>query len=170
MVVPTLAGALLGLALLAACSGGDGAGAAKATVERIVDGDTLVLADGRRVRLVQIDAPEEDDGECYAAEAAEALAGVVPPGSTVELETDPALDDVDRFDRLLRYVVRDGVYANLELVRSGAAAPWFYDGDRGRLAGELLQAAEQAKGERRGLWGACPGATLDPTRGLETGG
>jgi micrococcal nuclease len=169
MLSRTLVAALAALALLAGCAGEEEAGGAAAVVERIVDGDTLVLADGRRVRLVQIDAPEEQDGECYADDAAAVLEELVPSGSAVTLEPDPALDDVDRFGRLLRYVVRGETNANLELVRRGAAAPWFLDRDRGRYADELLDAAEEARDEPRGLWAACPGTTLDPERGLNAG-
>jgi endonuclease YncB( thermonuclease family) len=171
MLARTLVPALLVVTLLAGCGGsGQEPGGASVTVERIVDGDTLVLTDERRVRLVQIDAPEDQDGECYAAEATEALEELVPAGTAAELEADPALDDVDRFGRLLRYVLRDEANANLELVRRGAAAPWFFDGDRGRYADELLDAAEAAQETARGLWGACPGTRLDPTRAVDTGG
>jgi micrococcal nuclease len=168
MVSRTVAPAFAALALLAGCAASEDASESKVTVERIVDGDTLVLTDGRRVRLVQIDAPEED--ECFADSASAALAELVPPGAAVRLEADSALDRIDRFDRLLRYVVRDERNVNLELVREGAAAPWFYDGDRGRYADELLDAADQARAGGRGLWSACPGTRLDPTRGLATGG
>src|SRR5215210_9222568 len=98
MAARPLALALLAaLALLGGCADGqdERGGGAPATVERIVDGDTLVLADGRRVRLVQIDAPEEGEGECYAREATATLEKLVPAGSRVTLETDPELDDVD---------------------------------------------------------------------------
>jgi micrococcal nuclease len=169
MPAGTLVAGLAALILLAGCGGGEDP-AQVATVERVIDGDTLVLADGRRVRLVQIDAPEEQEDECYARQSSDALAELAPPGGRVTLEPDPALDDVDRFDRLLRYVVRDDLNANLELVRRGAAAPWFFDGDRGRYADDLLDAAEAAQEAGRGLWGACAGARLDPERGLQTGG
>jgi endonuclease YncB( thermonuclease family) len=167
MAPRTLVAALL--FLLAGCAGGGDTDETRATVERIADGDTLVLTDGSRVRLVQIDAPESGD-ECYAAAATAALERLVPPGSEITLESDQALDDVDRFGRLLRYVLRDGRNVNVELVSAGAAAPWFFDGDRGRYAGELLDAAEFARAGRRGLWSACPGTRLDPSRGLETVG
>jgi micrococcal nuclease len=169
----TLVLALVTVALAAGCAvRGEETpktGAAEVTVERIVDGDTLALADGRHVRLVQIDAPEEEDGECYAEEAAAELEELIPPGSVVELETDQALDEVDRFGRLLRYVVEGETNANLELVRRGAAAPWFFDGDRGRYADELLGAAKRAKESRRGLWAACPRARLDSEHGIDAG-
>jgi micrococcal nuclease len=139
-----------------------------ARVARIGDGDSIELADGTRVRLVQIDAPELGEEECFGAEATEVLRELLPPGTSIHLETDPRLDDVDRFDRLLRYFHRDGLNVNLELVRSGAASVWFVGGDRGRYAGELLEAAEAAQDAGRGLWSACPGTQFDPARGVET--
>jgi micrococcal nuclease len=139
------------------------------TVASITDGDTLRLADGRRVRLVQIDTPELGTGECYSRAARRALLQRVPLGSRVVLERDPALDDVDRYGRLLRYVHRGTMNVNVALVRAGAAAPYFYDGDRGRHAGRLMSEALAARVARRGLWGACPQARLDPYRAVETG-
>ena len=160
---------LLVVCILAGC-GGDDAARTGATVAQVVDGDTIRLGDGTRVRLVQIDAPEAGESECFAARATRALERLAPAGTEVELERDPALDDRDRFGRALRYVVRDGANVNVELVRAGAAAPYFFRGDRGRYADELLAAAEEARDERRGLWGACPAARLDPGRALATGG
>lgn len=128
-----------------------------------------MLEDGRRVRLVQIDAPEAQEDECYGAEASAELERLLASGAEVRLESDPRLDDVDRFERLLRYVVVDGRNANVELVARGAATVWFFDGDRGRHADELLEAAQTARRERRGLWGACPGAVFDPLGPASTG-
>jgi micrococcal nuclease len=137
------------------------------TVAGVLDGDTITLRDGRHVRLVQLDAPETDEGECYAGEAERVLTSLVPPGASVEIETDPALDQRDKFGRILAYVEKDGANINLELVRRGAAAPWFYEGDRGRYADELLAAGEDAQRHRRGLWAACPGTALDPLHSIE---
>jgi micrococcal nuclease len=157
--------ALVAVVLLAsplACGGTH-----NATVARVLDGDTITLTDGRHVRLVQLDAPETDEGECYAREAERALAGLIPPGTEVEIETDRALDRRDRFGRFLAYVKRDGVNINLELLRRGAASVWFYEGDRGRYADEFLAGAEAAKRARRGLWLACRGTRLDPLHPIE---
>lgn len=136
---------------------------------RAYDGDTLALRDGRRVRLVQIDTPELGSGECYSRAARSELLRLVPLGSTVVLEADGRLDKVDRYKRLLRYVRRAGVNVNLELVRRGAATPYFYGGDKGRYANTLLAAAVQARAARRGLWKACPSTRLDPSRPASTG-
>lgn len=135
----------------------------------IYDGDTLRLEDGRRVRLLQIDTPELGSGECYSRKARTVLLALTPVGSRVVLETDPSLDEIDRYGRLLRYVRRGGGNVNVELVRRGAAAPYFYRGDRGRYADALMATARSAKARSRGLWGACPRTTLDPYKAVDTG-
>jgi micrococcal nuclease len=140
-----------------------------AVVASVYDGDTLTLRDGRRVRLLQIDTPELGSGECYSRAARTALIALAPPGKQVMLEADPALDRVDRYGRLLRYVKRNGVNVNLELARRGAAAPYFYRGDRGRYAGSLMRVAQSAKAAKRGLWRACPRTVLDPFMAVSTG-
>jgi micrococcal nuclease len=140
-----------------------------AVVASVYDGDTLSLRDGRRVRLLQIDTPELGSGECYSRAARTALLNLAPPGKTVVLESDPTLDRTDRYGRLLRYVKHNGVSVNLELTRRGAAAPYFYRGERGRYARWLLRAARSAKATKRGLWRACPSTVLDPFRAVSTG-
>jgi endonuclease YncB( thermonuclease family) len=150
--------------------GHDAAGSVeRAVVASVTDGDTLRLRDGRRVRLVQIDAPELGGGECYSRAARTALLAFAPPGTAVTLEADPTLDRVDRYGRLLRYVRRGAANVNLALVSRGAAAPYFYRGERGRYASALLQDARRAKAAKRGLWKACPTTVLDPDRAGATG-
>ncbi len=145
------------------------AGSSPARIAWVIDGDTVALAGGARVRLVQIDAPEVVEGECYGRAARAELLRLAPAGSSVRLEDDPRLDRVDRYGRLLRYLFRGSVNVNLELVRRGAATVWFYRGDRGRYAGALLRAALEARAARRGLWGACPGTPFDPYHAADTG-
>jgi hypothetical protein len=55
---------------------------------------------------------------------------------------------------------------NVEMVRRGAAAPYFYDGDRGQFAGRLYSLALTAKRGHRGLWGACPATRLQPDQAV----
>lgn len=139
-----------------------------AQADSVRDGDTILLAGGERVRLVQVDAPELGV-ECWGDEAAAALARLVRPGAQLRLEADPRLDDLDRHGRLLRYAHVESRNVNVELVRAGAAAPYFYRGVRGRYAEELVAAARAARAGRRGLWGACPRTILRPARAIETG-
>lgn len=135
-------------------------------VDRVLDGDTIDLRNGKRIRLVQIDAPERG-GECYGRQAGTVLRRILPPGTRVVLQGDPSLDNVDRYGRLLRYVFKRQGNVNLALVRRGAASVWFFDGDRGRYAGRLLAAARRARADERGAWGSCR-AELDPSRAFDT--
>jgi micrococcal nuclease len=139
-----------------------------AVVERVIDGDTIALVDGTRLRLVQIDTPEKGD-ECYGDEATALTRRLLPPGTHVRVEQDSALDQVDRFGRKLAYVWKGDEDVNATLVREGAAGVWLYDGTRGRHSGELLRAAERARAQEKGLWGACPLARFDPLDSLSTG-
>src|SRR3954469_591306 len=91
----------------------------------------------QRGRLVQIDTPEVYFGaECYGLAASGSTKRLPPIGTRVRLLAEPATDRVDQYGRLLRYVirVRDGLDVNVRLVAVGAAAPYFYDGRRGRYA------------------------------------
>ncbi len=92
---------------------------------------------------------------------------LLPQGTHIAVELDPALDHVDRFGRTLAYVEKNGTNINIQLVRQGAAAPWFFHGDQGRYASTFLQAAHEAKQHRRGLWSACPRTQLDPLHSVE---
>lgn len=169
-LVPAAALIVLALALaVAAASGGPASSHASDVVASITDGDTLRLVTGERVRLLQIDAPELGTGECFSRSARTALLQRAPVGSRIELEIDPRLDRVDRYGRLLRYVHRGTMNVNVALVRTGAAAPYFYDGDLGRYATRLLSEARRARAARRGLWGACPSTVLDPYAQVDTG-
>ncbi len=152
----------------AGCGDGGSSETESARVAVVADGDTLRLADGRRIRLVQIDAPEAAS-ECFGREAANVLSALAPPGTLVELTRDPRLDDADRFGRLLRYASVGSRNVNLALVESGSAAPYFFRGSRGRHARELEEAASAARAAPRGLWAECPRARLDPERALQTG-
>ena len=57
---------------------------------------------------------------------------------------------------------------NLRLVALGAAAPYFFDGRRGRYARRLEALALRAQRQKRGLWRACPRTVYDPYRGIAT--
>ena len=137
-------------------------------MDSVRDGDTILLADGRRVRLVQVDAPELGV-ECWGDEAADALERLAPRGTELRLERDPGLDDVDRYGRLLRYA-----YAGSATSRSSSCAP----------APPLRTSTAASAGSTRGAWspprtrpersgagsGApAPTARLRPERQVATG-
>jgi micrococcal nuclease len=139
-----------------------------AVVARVIDGDTIELVGGQRVRLVQIDTPEKRV-ECYGDAASTLTRRLLPAGTHVRVEQDPELDQVDRYNRELAYIWKGGEDVNVTLVRDGAAGVWFFGGRRGRYAKELLDAAEQAQAARKGLWGACPLARFEPDESMSSG-
>jgi micrococcal nuclease len=135
-------------------------------VSGVIDGDTIDLDSGDRIRLVQIDSPE-GKGECYGKKAGTVLRQLLPMGTEVRIVRDPKLDNIDRYGRLLRYVFAGERNINLVLVQKGAASVWYFNGDRGRYADQLLAAAKRASKSRRGAWGACE-AKLDPLAAFKT--
>lgn len=141
--------------LLLALAGTAIAGDPSEHVARVVDGDSVDLIGGTKVRLVQIDAPELGVGECYSLPAAVALRRLLPRGVAVGLEADPLLEQVDKHGRALRYAWRGKTNLNIELVREGAATVWLFRGQRGRYADRLLAAARTARAKKKGMWGAC---------------
>ncbi|NOZ83191.1 MAG: thermonuclease family protein [Euryarchaeota archaeon] len=86
-------------------------------VERIIDGDTMVVS-GFRVRLVGINTPER--GEPGYEEAKNFLLELCPPGMVVRLDVDD-LEPYDKYGRVLAVVYCNGVNANAELLRRGYA-------------------------------------------------
>jgi endonuclease YncB( thermonuclease family) len=141
-------------------------------IARVVDGDTVYLTSGAKIRLVQIDTPEVYFGaECWGHQASAETSRLLPVGTSVRLAREPATDSVDRYGRLLRYVfrARDGLNVNLFLVRHGDAAPYFYAGREGRYGGVLKHTALRARARHRGLWGACRHVPVDFDRGVDTG-
>jgi len=125
-------------------------------VETVVDGDTLVIENGIRIRLLGIDAPESV--ECFGEESKKELARLVL-GQEILLEKDQTAKD--NYDRLLRYVVLrsenpevDDVFVNNELVKGGYAENAYVKPNRRYLA--QLQASEREAQEAGvGLWGEC---------------
>ena len=148
-----------------------GVASASAAVFQVVsirDGDTLTISTGEKVRFLQIDTPEISPAECYGAEARKALVDIIGK-SPIILESDSVSDDIDQFGRILRYVKVGRVNVNLRLVEIGAAAPRFYNGEKGKYSAALLRAAQNAKAKKIGLWKTCPLTKLDPSKSVETG-
>ena len=96
----------------------DDAQSSTAVVERVIDGDTLVLDSGEHVRLIGIDTPER--GECGYREAGAKLRRLVE-GRTVNLPNPSSVQDRDKYDRLLRYVDRGKIDAGYAQIRAGLA-------------------------------------------------
>jgi micrococcal nuclease len=153
--------AALALALVvAACGGGTPpCGPATAKVLRAVDGDTLELEGGQKVRLILVNTPEITSGknECYGQEGL-TFTTAFAEGKTASLVYDPAVCK-DRFDRLLAYVTVDGKELNRELVSQGFACAYYVSPGGSSRKTEFEDLESVAKTNRTGLWGACTTVT-----------
>ncbi len=119
----------------------------------------------QRVRLLGLNAPEE--GECYAKEAGMYLKSLVGD-KDVRLEKD--VSGADQYGRLLRYVFlpsgdekENDLFVNEMLVREGYAVADAHPPDN-RYREFLASAGEEARNEKRGLWGACDRAPTENER------
>jgi len=115
-------------------------------VTTVIDGDTLILASGERVRLLGIDAPEL--GDPFYIEARARLTDLVE-GKDIEIERD--VSDRDQYDRLLRYVYITNTSVNDLLVREGLARAYIVAPDNAHAA-TILSAEREAQEASRGLW------------------
>lgn len=164
--------------------------AQRATVRRIVDGDTLELAAVAAgsvlgstqqvdVRLLEIDTPEtkhpSEPVQCYGGEATSRLRELAAPGSTVWVQRDQELRD--QYSRYLLYLWNaDGTFVNLSMVQGGYAQAKLYQPNDKHWP-TISGAETDAKSANNGLWGACsafgaPVDTSEPTTQPEpdTGG
>lgn len=132
-----------------------------ATVDRVVDGDTLVVDIGGRVetiRLIGIDTPEtvkpDSPVECFGPEASAATKALLPEGTPVRLERD--VEARDDYGRLLVYLYRatDGMFVNLELVHGGYASVLTFPPNTAHVD-QFVDAANQARNDGVGLWSGC---------------
>ncbi len=137
--------------------------APNAVVERVVDGDTIIVemaGQRERVRLLGIDTPESvaenRPDQCYGEESSVYLSQLLPAGTEVTLIRD--VEARDQYDRLLAYVVRssDELFINLDLLEQGFAGVLIYEPNS--YYRDLFEAAEDAAfADDRGLWGVCGG-------------
>lgn len=148
--------AALVLQVLLACGGDSGTsspcGPTRALVPRVVDGDTIEIETGDKVRYLLVDTPEMPDS-CYADEAADFNASLVE-GREVSLVYDEAACR-DRYGRLLAYVWVDGSEVNRLLVERGYACVYVLPPAGVSREAEFRAWQDQAIQARRGLWGVC---------------
>lgn len=125
-------------------------------VVRVIDGDTVELEGGEKVRYIGMNTPAIVDpqkpAECFGQEAAEKNKNLVE-GKMVRLEKDNT--DRDKYGRLLRYVYVGDTFVNLELIGGGFAKMRVYPKDV-KFLKQFIRTQEEAKSAARGLWSACP--------------
>ncbi|HKB06696.1 MAG TPA: thermonuclease family protein [Candidatus Polarisedimenticolia bacterium] len=153
--------ATLALPLLVSFVATGAAGAERATVTRVVDGDTLVVLIGGRtekVRLIGVDTPESGDPrrpvEAYGKEAS-AFTRRLAEGKSVRLQGETGTGDRDKYGRLLRYVLLpDGTLLNAEIVRQGYGHAYLrYPFAR---MDEFRALEREARARGLGMWAGTP--------------
>ena len=125
-----------------------------AVVERVIDGDTVVLAGGEKIRYIGVDTPElhhpKKKVQPYAREAMEFNRRLVE-GQKVRLEMD--IEPKDKYGRTLAYVyLEDGRLVNAELLKEGYAQLLTIPPNV-RYVDLFTGLQRQAREAKRGLWG-----------------
>ncbi|QRN96383.1 thermonuclease family protein [Archangium violaceum] len=142
------------LIVLCACGSESACGPSAGVVSRVVDGDTVVLQSGERVRYLLVDTPESTGGkhECFGAESRDFNRSLVE-GRVVRLRYGEAC--TDRYGRLLAYVSVDGHEVNALLAEQGYACVLYIApaGESRRSEFQSLESSARRAG--RGMWGEC---------------
>ncbi|NLY00895.1 MAG: thermonuclease family protein [Rhodopirellula sp.] len=124
-------------------------------VARVVDGDTLLLENDARVRLIGVDAPEsvkpDHPVEPFGPEASAFARELVGnAGNTVRLQFDK--ERVDQYGRFLAFVWVGEQLLNEELIRAGFAHAEMGFRYSSSMKTRLRRAEEEAKHAGRGIW------------------
>ncbi len=126
-----------------------------AVVKRVIDGDTIELNDGRKVRYIGINTPELHHPvipvQCFGKEAMEKNKELVE-GKTISMKKD--VSETDRYKRLLRYVWVGPIFVNEYLVREGYALQSTFPPDV-TYVNLFKKAAGEARLKNKGLWKSC---------------
>lgn len=120
-----------------------------AKVTRVIDGDTIEIEGGQRVRYIGINSPEKQ--KCFFEAAANKNKELVE-NKVVKLEKD--VSQTDKYGRLLRYVHVKDELVNNTLVEQGYASVFTYPPDV-KYKDLFLKSQAKARTGQVGLWQAC---------------
>tara|TARA_Y100001935_G_C17264042_1_gene488118 strand:- start:4 stop:1461 length:1458 start_codon:yes stop_codon:yes gene_type:complete len=139
-----------------------------AKVKRVIDGDTIELENGERVRYLNIDTPETNhptiQKECYGDEATKLNKDLVEGKNVILISSSL---DKDIYGRLLRYVFLGndieniGLFVQGELLRKGAAINKSYGNEYYYATAFIYSGVrihdykEEAMANKIGIWGEC---------------
>ncbi|MGG5252423.1 thermonuclease family protein [Neobacillus sp. SM06] len=143
-------------------------GLVAATISRVVDGDTVQLSTGQKVRLIGVNTPESTTRhETYGKEASNYTTNKLE-GKQVWLQKD--VSETDRYGRLLRIIwlsiptndmdeneIRTKMF-NADLVLNGYAEPSTYPPDV-KYSDVFVKFAREARSATKGLWAYGPNGT-----------
>lgn len=151
LAAAALVAAFLIVRLSLACA----ASAFPAIVQKCVDGDTLILGTGQRVRLAGIDTPEKGSGQApaqYYAEEAHRFASRSAQGKRVQVLPLSGASR-DRHQRLIAEIILpDGRSLNEELLRNGMGYLYLHSNLPEELTRRLHAAQRAALDRRAGCW------------------
>ncbi len=130
-------------------------------VSKVIDGDTIELGNGQRVRYLGLDTPEtrKRQGETWVyapepyAEAAAEFNRKLVEGKQARLEFD--VQKKDKYNRLLAYCFVGDVFVNAELLKNGYAL-LYTSSPNVKYVDILVKAQQDARRNNRGLWGEIP--------------
>lgn len=131
----------------------DACGPPSGVVAAVIDGDTVELENGERVRYLLVDTPENTSStECFGEEAT-AFNRQLVEGRELKFSYD--VECRDRFGRTLAYVEVQGRPVNELLVERGFGCVLQISPNGDARVSEFRRLEGVAKAERRGLWGIC---------------
>jgi micrococcal nuclease len=145
----TIAAVFLGILSLAVFSHISGADAH--IVKRVIDGDTIVLDDGRHVRLIGVDAPEikspYSEGEPFGYESKAYLKRLIER-RLVTIKKGP--EPYDKYNRTLAYVYLNSMLINAQIIKDGYAKAYRrFDFPEKEL---FISYEKEAQAKRIGMW------------------
>jgi micrococcal nuclease len=122
-------------------------------VDKVYDGDTVKLEDGRKIRLLGINTPEVQ----HRNQATEAGGETAKRWLTDKLKTQKVrlvtdVEQTDKYKRTLAYLITENKeHINVQLVERGLAAVNIYPPNL-LYVNELVEAGKQAEQAKRGIW------------------
>lgn len=119
--------------------------AEKTIVTNVIDGDTIVISGGERVRLLGIDTPEK--GEFFYKESKARMEQLV---ENKEVLLKKEGENKDKYGRILRYIFLNDTNINLQMVEEGFAICYFYEESKYQAICKDLE--ENAMQDKIGRW------------------
>lgn len=135
-------------------------GPTSGVVDRVIDGDTIVLESGERVRYILVDTPEITAGknECWGTEARD-YNNMLVQGHTIGIEYDQECED--QYGRLLAYVSVDDLQVNRALLEGGFACILHISPNGDANFAEYQALEDAAKQAGLGMWSACASVSCE---------
>lgn len=116
-------------------------------VSRVLDGDTIDLEDGTRIRYEGIDAPEKN--EAYGLSSTKLNQELVGGRDVLVVPTE---NQTDPYGRVLAFVYVAGVFVNEKMIEEGYARALVIKGQKPEKYDQLKAAQDFARSRHLGIW------------------